>query len=148
MGHRVHVLPGEVVQLGPGILASSPARTWLDKGNELGPVALVALGDQLIRCPRADFEGQIVLRTSDRFSFSADLGYRSIRVAIQYDGDHHLTDEQRRRDARRDAEFRAAGWVVVIVTAEDRHDDFARIRARLRSLFAARAAYPSVATGT
>lgn len=200
VGHRVHVLPGEVVQLGPGILASSPARTWLDMGNELGPVALVALGDQLIRCPRPDFEGrsqphstkdalaemlrghpklkgvakcraaladmrvgadsvqetllrlcllaygfpepelQIVLRPSNRFSFSADMGYRSIRVAIQYDGDHHLTDEQRRRDARRDAEFRAAGWVVVIVTAEDSQDDFARVRTQLRSLFAARAA--------
>lgn len=200
VGHRVRVLPDEVVQLERGILASSPARTWLDLGNELGPVALVALGDQLIRSPRPVFDGrsrphttkdalaemlrghpkmkgvakcraaladmrvgadsvqetllrlcllaygfpepelQIVLRPSDRFSFSADMGYRSIKVAIQYDGDHHLTSEQRRRDARRDAAFRAAGWVVIIVTAEDRQDDFARVRADLRSLFAARAA--------
>lgn len=200
VGHRVRVLPGEVVQHGPGILASSPARTWIDLGNELGPVALVALGDQLIRLPRPDFEGrsqphatkdalaemlrghpkmkgvakcraaladmrvgadsvpetllrlcllaygfpepelQIVLKASDRFSFSADMGYRSIKVAVQYDGDHHRTEDQRRRDARRDAAFRAAGWVVIIVTAEDRKDDFARVRAELRSLFAARTA--------
>lgn len=200
VGHRVRVLPGEVVQHGPGILASSPARTWIDLGNELGPVALVALGDQLIRLPRPDFEGrsqphatkdalaemlrghpkmkgvakcraaladmrvgadsvpetllrlcllaygfpepelQIVLKASDRFSFSADMGYRSIKVAVQYDGGHHRTEDQRRRDARRDAAFRAAGWVVIIVTAEDRKDDFARVRAELRSLFAARAA--------
>ncbi len=200
VGHRVRVLPGEVVELGSGILASSPARSWLEMGNELGPVALVALGDQLIRRPRPNFEGrsepyatkeslakmlrdhykmkgvakcraaladmrvgadsipetllrlcllaygfpepelQIVLRPNDAFSFSTDMGYRNLKIAIQYDGEHHLTDDQRRRDARRDAAFRAAGWVVIIVTADDRNDDFARVRSQLRALFTARAA--------
>lgn len=83
---------------------------------------------------------QIVLKPSDAFSFSADMGYRSMKIAVQYDGEHHLTDRQHQRDARRDAAFRAAGWVVIIVTADDRKDDFARIRSELRSLFAARAA--------
>lgn len=200
VGHRVHVLPGEVMQLGPDILVSSPARSWLEMGNELGPVALVALGDQLIRMPRPDFEGrsepyatkdalaemlrghpkmkgvakcraaladmrvgadsvpetllrlcllaygfpepdlQIVLKPSDPFSFSSDMGYRSMKIAIQYDGEHHLSDNQHHRDARRDAAFRAAGWAVIIVTADDRKDDFARVRSELRSLLAARAA--------
>jgi hypothetical protein len=200
VGHRVRVQPGEVVELSPGIRASSPARTWLDLGNELGPVSLVILGDELLRIPRPGLEGrstpyatkgalaallrshpnmqgvakcrtaladmrvgadsvqetllrlcllahgfpephlQIVLRPNDPFSPSADLGYPAIKVAIQYDGGHHQSDEQRWRDARRDAAFRAAGWIVLVVTAEDRRDDFASVRAALRGYFAERAA--------
>ncbi len=83
-------------------------------------------------------ELQIVLRPYDPFSPSGDLGYRGIKVVLQYDGGHHQTDERRKRDARRDAAFRAAGWVVIIVTAEDRHDDFGRVRAELRKYLAAR----------
>ncbi len=199
VGHRVRALAGEVLQHGPGVLASSPARTWLELANELGPVSLVAFGDQLIRQPRPDFEGrsepyttrsalaemlrshpkmkgvakcraaledmrvgadsvpetllrlcllahgfpepelQIVLKPSDHFSPSADMGYPGIKVAIQYDGGHHLADDQRRRDVRRDAAFRAAGWAVIVVTAEDARDDFARVRAELRAFFATRA---------
>ena len=192
VGHRVRIRPDEVVDVESGVRVTSPARTWLDLGNELGPVALVALGDQLIRIPRPDFEGrdrpyatrgvlaallqahpkmhgvakcraaladmrvgadsvpetllrlcllaygfpepelQIVLRPYDPYSPSADMGYRSVKVVLQYDGGHHESDEQRERDARRDAAFRAAGWIVIIVTAEDRHDDFGRVRAELR----------------
>ena len=84
-------------------------------------------------------ELQIVLRPYDPFSPSGDLGYRGIKVVLQYDGGHHRTDEQRERDARRDAAFRAAGWIVIIVTAEDLHDDFRRVRAELRKYLAARA---------
>ena len=198
-GHRVRALSGEVLEISRGILTSSPGRTWLELGNELGPVSLVAFGDQLIRRPRPDFEGraepytskdelgemlrnhpkmkgvakcraaladmrvgadsvpetllrlcllahgfpepklQIILRPSDRFSPSADMGYPAIKAAIQYDGGHHLAEDQRRRDARRDAAFRAAGWAVIIVTADDAKDDFARVRAKLRALFVSRA---------
>ncbi|WP_369045191.1 endonuclease domain-containing protein [Sinomonas sp. P10A9] len=200
VGHRVTAHPGEVIELEPGIMASSPARSWLDLGQELGPVSLVALGDQLIRKPRPQFEGrsesyatiaqltemirlhpkmkgvakcraaladmrvgadsipetllrlcllaygfpepelQIVLRPSDAFSPSADLGYLALKIAIQYDGAHHLADQQRLRDARRDAAFREAGWTVIIVTAADREDDFGRVRHKLRSALRSRAA--------
>lgn len=200
VGHRVRVLPQETMYLDPGVHLSTPARTWLDLGNELGPIALVALGDQLIRRPRAVFESrdqpyatknalaamlkahpnmpgvgkcraaladmrvgadsipetllrlcllaygfpepelQIVLRPYDAFSPSGDMGYRSFKVVIQYDGGHHESEEQRKRDARRDAAFRAAGWIVIIVTAADRADDFARVRAELRKHLGNRAA--------
>lgn len=200
IGHRVTALPGEVVEFLPGILVSSPARSWLEMGHELGPVSLVALGDQLIRKPRPAFEArsepfttkdqlaalvqlhpkmrgvakcraaladmrvgadsipetllrlcllawgfpepdlQIILRPSDPISFSADMGYATFKIAIQYDGAHHLSDEQRLRDARRDAAFRNAGWAVIVVTAADLENDFARVRHELRKLLAARAA--------
>ncbi|MCH6470437.1 endonuclease domain-containing protein [Sinomonas terrae] len=85
-------------------------------------------------------ELQIRLRPFDPLSPSGDLGYRVIQVVLQYDGAHHLSEEQRLRDLRRDAAFRSAGWVVVIVTADDLRNDFARARAELRALWAKRAA--------
>jgi hypothetical protein len=85
-------------------------------------------------------ELQIRLHPSDPRSPSGDLGYPEIQVVLQYEGAHHELEEQRLRDARRDAAFRAAGWVIIHVTAQDLRDDFARVRAELRVLFAKRAA--------
>ncbi|MGX1160024.1 hypothetical protein FBY31_1614 [Arthrobacter sp. SLBN-100] len=55
IGHRVHVIAGEVVEL-DGIRVSGPARTWLDLAHELPLQYLVAMGDQLIRVPRPELE--------------------------------------------------------------------------------------------
>lgn len=55
IGHRVHVIPGEVVET-DGIRISGPARTWLDLAHELPLRYLVAMGDQLIRIPRPELE--------------------------------------------------------------------------------------------
>ena len=37
---------------------------------------------------------QLTLRSGDPLSPSADLGYRAQRLAIQYDGGHHLVEAQ------------------------------------------------------
>lgn len=55
IGHRVHVIPGEVVEI-DGIRVSGPARTWLDLAHQLPLKYLVAMGDQLIRVPRPELE--------------------------------------------------------------------------------------------
>ncbi|BAS10376.1 hypothetical protein AHiyo4_37980 [Arthrobacter sp. Hiyo4] len=55
IGHRVHVIPGEVVEM-DGIRVSVPPRTWLDLAHQLPLRYLVALGDQLIRMPRPELE--------------------------------------------------------------------------------------------
>ncbi|MDQ4489540.1 hypothetical protein RBS60_04920 [Sinomonas sp. ASV486] len=57
VGHRVRILEGEL-EAREGLRLTSRGRTWLDLGHELTPVALVALGDQLIRVPRPEFEGR------------------------------------------------------------------------------------------
>lgn len=59
VGHRVRILEGEMV-VREGIRLTSRGRTWLDLGHELSVAALVALGDQLIRIPRPEFEGRSV----------------------------------------------------------------------------------------
>ena len=55
IGHRVHVLAGEIMEI-DGIRVSGPARTWLDLAHELPLRYLVAMGDQLIRVPRPEYE--------------------------------------------------------------------------------------------
>ncbi|WP_255768117.1 hypothetical protein [Pseudarthrobacter sulfonivorans] len=55
VGHRVHVIPGEVVEI-DGIRVSGPARTWLDLAHQLPLRYVIAMGDQLIRMPRPDLE--------------------------------------------------------------------------------------------
>lgn len=199
MGHRVRILPGEVV-VSEGRRLSSPARTWLDLARELSPAALIALGDQLIRIPRPEFEArsepyatkgqllellrshrkvkgvgrckdaladmrvgsdsvpetllrlsliahgfpepelQIVLDPDDPWSPSADQGYRDLRIALQYEGEHHASPEQALKDDWRDARFGRRGWATIRVTAADLADDFARPRRELRALMIQRRA--------
>jgi hypothetical protein len=54
-GHRVRIRPGELHHV-DGLLMTTPARTWLDLSVELGDEFRIALGDQLIRLPRAALE--------------------------------------------------------------------------------------------
>lgn len=195
-GHRVIVRPGEVAFV-DGIWLSTRARTWLDMARQLPLGDLVAMGDELVRQPRLDFEDrdsphstigelralitrhpnlqgvvrarqalelvrvgsdsapetflrlammdsnlpapelQLKLRPGDPRSPSADLGYGRQRIAIQYDGGHHVLEPQRISDRRRDRSFEAAGWTVVIIDKADQEDNFAaaikKIRRALRS---------------
>jgi hypothetical protein len=49
-----------------------------------------------------------------------DLAYRHLKIAIEYDGDHHRTDKnQWRRDRARDNNLRDNGWIVIPLTADD-----------------------------
>lgn len=190
-GHRVIVKPGEV-ELVDGIWLSTRARTWLDMARQLPLNDLVAMGDELIRLPRAGLEArdrayttleelhtmvarhpnlqgivrarqaldlmrvgadsapetflrlamldanlpepelQISLRPGDARSPSADLGYRRMRVAIQYDGAHHLLEPQQMSDRRRNKAFEAAGWNVVIIDKADQEDGFAAAIKRIK----------------
>ena len=48
-----------------------------------------------------------------------DLSWPAVRVAVEYDGAHHLTQRQRQRDLGRQRVLEDLGWRVVVVTAED-----------------------------
>lgn len=69
-------------------------------------------------------ELQVKLRISDPFSPASDLGFRARRLAIQYDGGHHLEEEQVLSDMRRDKAFRSAGWTVLVFGKEDAGENF------------------------
>jgi hypothetical protein len=49
-----------------------------------------------------------------------DLSYRRLKIAIEYDGDHHRTEKRQwRRDRARDENLREHGWIVITLTADD-----------------------------
>ena len=53
----------------------------------------------------------------------ADLGYPDLKIAIEYEGEHHFSDPiQARRDLERYEAMQAAGWRVIRVVAEDLRD--------------------------
>ena len=66
-----------------------------------------------------------------------DLAYPGLKIAIEYEGEHHLLDpEQWARDIARYEALRAAGWIVVQITKAELFDEpvaaVRRVRAALR----------------
>lgn len=61
-----------------------------------------------------------------RFLALPDLSYPRLKVAIEYDGDHHRTDRATwRRDVERRQRLEEDGWLIITATADDviRHPD-------------------------
>ena len=70
-----------------------------------------------------------------------DLSYPALRIAIEYDGDHHRTDRRQwQRDFGRRRVLEDAGWLLVVVTADDVLRRPHQIVARIRSAIASRTA--------
>lgn len=66
--------------------------------------------------PAAQFE----VRAADgTLAGRVDLAWPEHRLAVEYDGDHHRTPEQFRRDVYRLNHLRLAGWTVLRFTADD-----------------------------
>ena len=63
---------------------------------------------------------QFVVRDRDgRFVARVDLAYPDLRVAIEYEGDHHRRRDTFLRDIARLNALREAGWLVLRFTADD-----------------------------
>lgn len=98
--------------------AQSPKETWLR-------LVLVEAG-----LPR--LQTQIPVR--DEFGSAVaylDMGWEDVKVAVEYDGDHHRSDRsQFGWDIRRLERLQHQGWIVVRVVAGDRPGDIVhRVRA-------------------
>ncbi|GAA1808400.1 hypothetical protein [Nesterenkonia flava] len=79
-------------------------------------------------------EPQLQVRPFPGCPYPADMGYTEWKIAIQYDGGHHFTPEQARRDQQRDNAFFSAGWVLLRWNAEHARDGFATGIRQLGSL--------------
>jgi hypothetical protein len=67
-----------------------------------------------------------------------DMGWEDLLIALEYDGDHHRTSRsQFSYDRRRLEMLRRRGWIVIVVTADDRPEDILR---RVRDAIASRRA--------
>jgi hypothetical protein len=87
--------------------AESPRETWLRliivrAGFPL-PQAQVQVWDEF---------GQVVART--------DLGWPELKIAVEYDGDHHWKSRRELQyDIKRSELLKALGWIVIRVTSGD-----------------------------
>lgn len=94
--------------------AQSPKETWLR-------LLLIRAG-----FPRP--QTQIAVRNEWGWAEAyLDMGWEDIKVAVEYDGDHHLSDRRQYvKDIRRLEKLERMGWIVVRVVAEDHPDDIIR----------------------
>lgn len=105
--------------------AESPRETWLR-------LLIVRAGypRPQTQIPVTDEFGQTVAR--------ADMGWSVLKLAVEYDGDHHWTDRRRlAADIRRTELLNELGWIVIRVTAEDTPET---IRRRIAAAWAQRGA--------
>ena len=107
-----------------GIVRAREALDLMRVGADSAPETLLRLA--IARAGLPEPELQVPLRAGDARSPSADLGYRHRRLAIQYDGGHHLEEAQIFSDRRRDKAFESAGWTVLVFDKDDHADDFRR----------------------
>ncbi|MCV7410972.1 hypothetical protein AWC05_26585 [Mycobacterium florentinum] len=104
--------------------AQSPKESWLR-------VVLIQAG-----LPRP--QTQIPVRNEFGSAIAyLDMGWEDVKVAVEYDGDHHRSDRRQYTwDIRRQEQLERRGWVLVRVVAGDRPGDIVR---RVRSARASRA---------
>ncbi|MGW6281447.1 DUF559 domain-containing protein [Kribbella sp. NPDC055071] len=64
--------------------------------------------------------GQVIYDPDGGWLARPDLSYPRLKIAIEYDGRHHVTDlRQWRRDIRRRENLERQGWQVRVITAHD-----------------------------
>ena len=68
-----------------------------------------------------DLVEQHVLKGGDKIITVFDLAIPGLRIGIMYDGEHHLTRQQRDRDSRINIECALQDWAVIRVTAGTLH---------------------------
>jgi hypothetical protein len=113
-----------------GIVRAREALDLMRVGADSAPESLLRLAIVSSGLPQPEL--QVPLRAGDAKSPSADLGYRHRRLAIQYDGEHHLGDAQMLIDRRRDKAFESAGWTVLVFDKDDFADGFERAVQRVK----------------
>ncbi|UXM90867.1 endonuclease domain-containing protein [Paenarthrobacter sp. JL.01a] len=113
-----------------GIVRAREALELMRVGADSAPESMLRLA--MLDAGLPEPELQVHLRIGDRLSPSADLGYRERRLAIQYDGGHHLEEEQIHSDRRRDKAFRTAGWTVLVFGKDDLADGFGDATVRIK----------------
>jgi hypothetical protein len=115
-----------------GIVRARESLDLMRVGADSAPESLLRLAMADAGLPEPDL--QLALRVVDAVSPTADLGYRHRRLAIQYDGGHHLLDAQSFSDRRRDKAFESAGWTVLVLGKDDLADGFQRAIGKIKRI--------------
>lgn len=128
-----------------GVVRARQALDLMRVGSDSAPETFLRLS--MLDAGLSEPELQVGLRPADPLSPSADLGFRQRKVAVQYDGSHHLLEPQRLSDHRRDKAFEAAGWAVIIVDKTDQEDGFAAAIKKIKKALRASVTDSTVASG-
>jgi hypothetical protein len=90
--------------------------------------------------------GRVIHDSDGGWLARPDLCYPDLKIAIEYDGQHHLLDlRQWRRDIRRRENLERDGWLLRVVTAHDLLHAPATVIARISQDLHARAHRPLAA---
>lgn len=128
-----------------GVVRARQALELMRVGADSAPESLLRLAMLDAGIPEPEL--QLKLRSDDPFSPSADLGFRQRRVAIQYDGGHHLAEAQTLSDRRRNKAFEAAGWTVLVFRKDDLADGFELATKKIKKALRSAWVDPAVASG-
>ena len=128
-----------------GVVRARQALELMRVGADSPPESLLRLAMLDAGIPEPEL--QLRLRSDDPFSPSADLGFRHRRVAIQYDGGHHLAEAQTLSDRRRNKAFEAAGWTVLVFRKDDLADGFELATKKIKKALRSAWVDPAVASG-
>lgn len=120
-----------------GIVRAREALPLLRSGVDSGPesrLRLLIIGSGL---PEPEVN-QWILDANGRRVSRPDLMYREFRIAIEYEGEHHLDADQWHSDINRDDRLRAMGWTVVRFTKRHlepgaERESITRIRTAMRA---------------
>lgn len=128
-----------------GIVRARQALDLMRVGSDSAPESMLRLAMLDAGIPEPEL--QLTLRRDDPFSPSADMGFRQRRIAIQYDGGHHLAEAQALSDRRRNKAFEAAGWTVLVFRKDDLADGFELATKQIKKALRSAWVDPAVASG-
>ena len=127
-----------------GIVRAREALVLMRVGSDSSPETLLRLAMLDAGLPEPDLQLTLWNRPGGP---SADAGYRARRIALNYDGAHHLDELQQLSDRRRDKAFEAAGWTVLVFTQADVADGFQNAVRLIKKALRDACADPSIASG-
>lgn len=127
-----------------GIVRAREALGLMRVGADSPPETLLRLAISDANLPEPELQLKLHGGTN---APSADAAYRSRRIALQFDGAHHLDEVQRHIDRRRDRAFEAAGWTVLKFTEPDVRDGFQDAVRRIKVALRQAVVDPTIASG-
>lgn len=147
---RGHIGPDELVAAadgwhGHGRSAAIAAARLVRARSESIPESQSRLLMVLAGIPEPECNWSYVVDGVERFRL--DLAWAEVKVALEYDGRWHDDPAQRVKDEARRAELRAAGWIVIVIRADDLYDNPDGVVSDVVSALASRGCVVTVASG-
>ncbi|WP_457964144.1 hypothetical protein M1E17_21735 [Arthrobacter sp. D1-29] len=109
----------EQVLANPGARGVRTARRAVELcrvGADSAPETRLRLALGRLRLPEPTLRYVVLDHTGWELAWP-DIAYPAFKVAVNYDGRHHLQERQRESDIRRDESIAAIGWTSVTITA-------------------------------